>query len=351
MLELMRMHAISDILAAAPCAIVGLMMIPASLSRSARAVLGAAVVSTLGVSGAAAVAPTTPPAAQAKSVSVRAPATYPLTGTTAAATAAEIAACSTDQASTVRDPQAQIYYFKRGQVWYVSSGAEGTAGFCFIFGNPGDIGVIGQWGVNGKNYATPGVFRPSTGEWFFSGTEFGGTAAGTRTLGGPGDIPVVGDWNSDGVSDLGVVRGTTWYLQTDPTSTVAQGTRNVGNAGDIPLGSEISYTNAGPSLVLNLYRPGNATFYRVGDLFPMTAWITAGLGDLPAAPAQVASMRSTNSPSGPTVFRPSTAHLFASSYFAATLSFSVTGAAIGQAGDQVLKVGVICDGWGGCPYP
>ncbi|MCC2333458.1 hypothetical protein [Cellulomonas wangsupingiae] len=279
---------------------------------------------------------------------------FPLTGLTTSATQAEIAACSADQSHRTREPNAHLYYFKRGQVWYVVGAGQaspspnvGAASFCFIFGNEGDIGVIGTWGVNGKTYATPGVFRPSTGEWFFSGTEFGSTAAESRRFGSPGDQPFVGDWDGDGLSDLGVKRGTTWYLQTDRTSTIAQGTRTFGAPEDVPLGGEGS-SRIGLPLQLDVYRPSTATFSTFrdvdGQIVPV---ITGAVGDQPVAPVRILHDSVAQVDAGHGAYRPSTATLRLGT------GFGWSSYAIGQAGDQVLRTGVICDlnECGSYPYP
>ncbi len=80
------------------------------------------------------------------------------------------------------------------------------------FGIPGDQPIVGDWtgegtdrvGVyrNGQHIldiGTPGWYAEGPEEW--PGVQFGGL---------PGDIPVVGDWNSDGISDVGVFRTTSW---------------------------------------------------------------------------------------------------------------------------------------------
>ena len=275
---------------------------------------------------------------------------FPLTGLSTSATQAEIAACSADQSHRTRDPNSHLYYFKRGQVWYVVGTSQaspnvGAASFCFVFGNEGDIGVIGTWGVNGKTYATPGVFRPSTGEWFFSGTEFGSTAAESRRFGSPGDQPFVGDWDGDGLSDLGVKRGTTWYLQTDRTSTIAQGTRTFGSPDDVPLGGAGDTTQP---LQLDVYRPSTATFATFRDVDgQLVPSLTGVAGDQPVAPVRIRHDRVASVDAGLGVYRPSTATLHLGQ------GWGWSSYAIGQAGDQVLRTGVVCD-VGECgtyPYP
>ena len=272
-------------------------------------------------------------------------AVYPVTGTTTSATAEEAASCAADQAARTRDPHAPVYWFKRGQVWFVSDGTSGPAAFCFVFGDPGDIGVVGTWGIPGVTWPTPGVFRPSTGQWFLSGSEFGSSAAQVRVLGGPGDVPVVGDWNQDGATDIGVVRGQTWYLQTDPTSTVAQGTRTIGQPGDIPVSGDLKdgFTASTGGMALFVYRPSIASFVVISDSGYTSVYGTAGIGDVPVAPAYIQSQTGTYAPAGTAVYRPSTGTLFKGLWQKHPPGVVAYQAAqIGQRGDQVLRAGVAC---------
>jgi len=82
-----------------------------------------------------------------------------------------------------------------------------VAEFSFVYGNPGDIGVMGDWDGNGTD--TPGVIRGDT--WWLS-NDFNANVARTFKYGVSGDQFVAGDWNGDGIDTPGVVRGNTWYL-------------------------------------------------------------------------------------------------------------------------------------------
>src|SRR3954447_891989 len=80
--------------------------------------------------------------------------------------------------------------------------------YYFQFGGPGDIPVPGDYGGDGK--ASPAVFRPSTDEWFITGSRGGQVLQ----FGGPGDIPVPGDYFGDGKTDPAVYRPSTgqWII-------------------------------------------------------------------------------------------------------------------------------------------
>ena len=56
-----------------------------------------------------------------------------------------------------------------------------------------------------------GVFRPSTGQWLVRNTPTAGFPDLTFSFGQSGDLPVTGDWNGDGLTDVGVYRGNTFF--------------------------------------------------------------------------------------------------------------------------------------------
>lgn len=70
----------------------------------------------------------------------------------------------------------------------------GPADYYIAFGNHGDIPFVGDF--NGDGVDTIGVYRPSTGEFFYrdfySGTLFAQ----------PNSYPVVGDWDNDGIENV-----------------------------------------------------------------------------------------------------------------------------------------------------
>jgi len=63
----------------------------------------------------------------------------------------------------------------------------------------------------------------------------------TFTLGNPNDQPVVGDWNGDGFSEIGIKRGSQWFLDNNFNGTwdgclVDRCVNEWGAAGDLPVG-------------------------------------------------------------------------------------------------------------------
>jgi hypothetical protein len=154
-----------------------------------------------------------------------------------------------------RDTTQPLLYAKRGQYWYVrGSATSGPADVCFTFGNPGDIGIMGDW--NGDGQQTPGVFRPSTGVWYLSNELFASQVDGVFRYGAAGDAPVVGDWDENGTQTLGVFRPSngTWYLTNHDDSGIGEWAVRFASPGDQPVDMRAKD-------VLAVFRPSNATWY------------------------------------------------------------------------------------------
>jgi len=95
----------------------------------------------------------------------------------------------------------------RNANWYLSNSFGGNGDHIFVFGNPGDVQVVGDW--NGDGFDTPGVFRNAT--WYLS-DGYNGSVDYAFVYGLAGDTPVVGDWNGDGRDTMGIMRGDQWHL-------------------------------------------------------------------------------------------------------------------------------------------
>jgi hypothetical protein len=83
--------------------------------------------------------------------------------------------------------------------------------FTVNFGQAGDLPVAGDW--DGDGIDTPGVFRPSTGQWLLAnGANTNNSSppvAITFNFGQTGDTPLAGDWNGDGIDTVGLFRAST----------------------------------------------------------------------------------------------------------------------------------------------
>ncbi|NLS95882.1 MAG: hypothetical protein GXX96_27415 [Planctomycetaceae bacterium] len=84
----------------------------------------------------------------------------------------------------------------------------------FQYGSPGDLAVSGDW--NGDGVSNIGLFRRGT--WYLDLDGDGRWSAGdafVESFGAEGDLPVVGDFNGDGIDDLGVYREGRWRLDSN----------------------------------------------------------------------------------------------------------------------------------------
>src|SRR5579863_2317571 len=102
--------------------------------------------------------------------------------------------------------------------WYVDSDDNltydsGDAG-PMIFGQTGDLPIMGNWTGSATNHMQMGVFR--NGYWYVDWDDRKGfdsiDGQYIFNFGMPGDIPVVGDWDHTGVLRNGIFRNGTWYV-------------------------------------------------------------------------------------------------------------------------------------------
>jgi hypothetical protein len=84
----------------------------------------------------------------------------------------------------------------------------------FRFGTENDVAVAGDF--NGDGVSNIGLFREGT--WYLDADGNGRWSTGdvcVENFGTAGDLPVVGDFNGDGIDELGIYRRGTWYLDSD----------------------------------------------------------------------------------------------------------------------------------------
>ena len=167
----------------------------------------------------------------------------------------------------------------RGNTWFLrNSNTTGTADFSFVYGNPGDLPLFGDWdgtgpdgpgvvrsavwylrccnetGVatvppftygNSNDFPISGRWVPGTvtdtvgvvrgNNWFLRNSNTTGTADLSFAYGNSGDFPIVGDWDGDGIDTPGVVRGNRWFLRNSNSTGVADIAFTYGNSGDLPI--------------------------------------------------------------------------------------------------------------------
>ena len=114
----------------------------------------------------------------------------------------------------------KIGVISSNQTWYIDYNGNWTwdgtpTDRIYTLGQPGDVFVTGDW--NGNNRTEIGVARGNH-TWYvdYNGNGIWDSPAGgdrIYTLGQSGDAFVTGDWNGNGITEIGVVRGSnTWYV-------------------------------------------------------------------------------------------------------------------------------------------
>ncbi len=142
-----------------------------------------------------------------------------------------------------------------GPGFALSNAFDQPAGNRFLYGATGDVPVAGDW--NGDGVDTPGVFRPSTGEWLLSDT-LSGPATITFSYGRAGDIPVVGDWNGDGKDTQGIVRqGNGRWILSNALGTAGTIYITYGVGSDIPVAGD---WNGDGKDTQGVFRPSTASW-------------------------------------------------------------------------------------------
>ncbi|HSG80344.1 MAG TPA: ExeM/NucH family extracellular endonuclease, partial [Acidimicrobiia bacterium] len=156
-----------------------------------------------------------------------------------------------------------LYRQSDGLVYLRNSNTTGIADLQFFFGNPGDVPIAGDF--DGDGCDTVSLFRPSETRMYVINAlgEDGkglGAAETDYLFGDPGDIPIAGDWDADGIDTLGVGRPSDGriYLRNSHTNGIADLVFTFGDPGDIPFAGD--WTQDGTDNV-GVYRPSTKTFY------------------------------------------------------------------------------------------
>jgi hypothetical protein len=157
-----------------------------------------------------------------------------------------------------------LYRQSDGFAYLRNSNSQGVADIRFFFGNPGDVPVVGDF--NGDGCDTLSLYRPSTQEFFVInelGEDEGGLGAADFgfVFGNPGDKPVVGDWDGDGISEVGLHRESTgfFYWRDTLTQGIADGEIFFGDPGDRFVAGDWGIIDGVETPAV--FRPANATFF------------------------------------------------------------------------------------------
>ena len=149
-------------------------------------------------------------------------------------------------------------------VYLRNSNSQGVADIRFFFGNPGDVPLAGDFDGDGCDSVS--IYRSSE-QRFFIINELGrnegglGTAEASFVFGDPGDQPVVGDWDGDGSDEIGLYRESTgfFYHRNSLSTGVADGRFYFGDPGDRFVSGDWGIEDGVETP--GLFRPANSTFY------------------------------------------------------------------------------------------
>jgi hypothetical protein len=176
-------------------------------------------------------------------------------------------------------------------VYLRNSNNQGIADIRFFFGDPGDIPLAGD--MDGDGCDTISVYRPSE-QRFYVINELGendgglGAADYSFVFGNPEDQPVVGDWDGDGVDEVGLHRESTglFYWRNTLTTGIADGEIYFGDPGDRFVAGDWGVVDGRDTPAV--YRPSDRTVYFRHTLTEGIAdsqflWPGAGTSWLPVA--------------------------------------------------------------------
>jgi len=119
-------------------------------------------------------------------------------------------------------PTEQVFYLYNKTCVGNPGPPMGAADVTFLFGNPGDTPAVGDWDDDGKDEV--GLYRESTGFFYWRNTLDTGIASDEMFFGNPGDRFVAGDWGLvEGTDTPAVFRGsiTTFFFRQTLTQGVA----------------------------------------------------------------------------------------------------------------------------------
>ena len=145
-----------------------------------------------------------------------------------------------------------------------NSNTQGIADIRFFFGNPSDVPIAGDF--NGDGCDTLSLYRPSE-QRFYIINELGenegglGAAEFSFLFGNPGDKPVVGDWDGDSIDEIGLHRESTgfFYFRNTLTTGIADGEFFFGDPGDRFVAGDWSIVDGIDTPAV--FRPSNTTFF------------------------------------------------------------------------------------------
>jgi hypothetical protein len=183
-----------------------------------------------------------------------------------------------------------LYRQSDGFFYSRNSNTTGVADAECFAGDPSDVPLAGDWDGDGDDNL--GIYRPSEQKFYlFTITCTGSPMGAAQTsflFGNPGDKPVAGDWDGDGVDEVGLHRESTgfFYWRETLDTGVADGEIFFGDPGDRFVAGDWGVVDGMDTP--GLFRPSDVTFYFRHTLTQGVAdsqftWTGAGTGWLPVA--------------------------------------------------------------------
>jgi hypothetical protein len=184
-----------------------------------------------------------------------------------------------------------LYRQSDGYVYLRNSNTQGIADIKFFFGDPGDVPIAGDFNNNGCD--TVSLYRPSNQRFYVInalGSEDKGLGAADYSFlfGNPGDQPVVGDWDGDGIAEAGLYRESSgfFYWRDTHTPGIADGEIFFGDPGDRFVAGDWGILDFEETP--GVYRASNQTVYFRNTLTQGVAdyqfiWPGAGPGWIPVS--------------------------------------------------------------------
>jgi len=184
-----------------------------------------------------------------------------------------------------------LYRQSDGFAYLRNTNSQGVADVSFFFGNPGDVPIAGDF--NGDGCDTLSIYRPSNQRFYVInelGRDGGGLGAADYSFlfGNPGDSPVVGDWDGDGVDEIGLYRESSgfFYYRNSLSTGIADGEFFFGDPGDRFVAGDWGVVDGRETP--GLFRPSNQTFYfrytlTQGNADAQFTWTGANPGWLPVS--------------------------------------------------------------------
>jgi hypothetical protein len=183
-----------------------------------------------------------------------------------------------------------LYRQSDGFFYSRNSNTTGVADAECFAGDPSDVPIAGDWDGDGDDNL--GIYRPSEQRFYLYTSTCTGTPMGAAQIsflfGNPGDKPVAGDWDGDGIDEVGLHRESTgfFYWRNTLDTGVADGEIFFGDPGDRFVAGDWG-TGDGKDTP-GLFRPSDVTFYFRHTLTQGVAdsqftWTGAGSSWLPVA--------------------------------------------------------------------